>query len=130
MKTGSVRIGLALIAVALAGCGDSGTDLDVPPLTGTWAGALEVTPGFVVNITLTLLETQDGNVSGTGTLVTPEPETVAISVRRGLYTFPEFGVVLAFGSDPDPAVFEGTVTPNGSQLRGILDSRSLVLTRQ
>jgi len=120
--------GLLGVSILLGGCGESGTDVDRPPLTGTWSGAWESDPGYVVDITLTLVEASEEAIQGTGTLITPQPETVGISVLRGVYLFPQFGLVLAVGSD-DPTAFEGSITSDGSQLRGTLVGRPLILNR-
>ncbi len=109
----------ALVSLA-AGCGgDSGTD-NTPTLDGLWVGTIN-TNGGAGELSLTLNEGNNGQVTGTGTL-TVVGDAVALTVT-GNYSPPNVSLQMT-NPQFEPANLTGTVSKD--QIKGTLNGSGLV----
>jgi len=83
------RLGLALaLVLALAACGDNGTEPELPTVSGSWSGASQ---GMTLNLTLS--EGVGGAVAGSGNISGGGLST-ALIVRQGTHAHPDVSLVL------------------------------------
>jgi len=83
------RLGLALAMVlALAACGDNGTEPELPTVSGSWSGTSQ---GITLNLTLS--EGVGGAVAGSGNIAGPD-SNISLIVRQGTHAHPDVSLVL------------------------------------
>ncbi len=109
----------ALVALA-AGCGGDGGSDNTPTLDGLWVGTIN-TNGGAGELSLTLNEGNNGQVTGTGTL-TVVGDAVALTVT-GNYSPPSVSLQMT-NPQFEPANLTGTVS--NDQIKGSLNGSGLV----
>jgi len=90
-----------LLALAVAACGEGGTDPETASMSGQWEGST-----FGVSATATLTET-DRAISGSGTITTPQG-TIPTSIT-GTNDHPDVSLTIRAPGQPEGA-FSGTFT--------------------
>ena len=109
----------ALVALA-AGCGGDGGSDNTPTLDGLWVGTIN-TNGGSGELSLTLNEGNNGQVTGTGTL-TVVSDAVALTVT-GNYSPPNVSMQMT-NPQFEPTNLTGTVSKD--QIKGTLNGSGLV----
>jgi hypothetical protein len=109
----------ALVAFA-AGCGGDGGSDNTPTLDGQWIGTVNTNAGSG-ELSLTLNEGNNGQVTGTGTL-TVVGDAVALTVT-GNYSPPNVSLQMT-NPQFEPANLTGTVSKD--QIKGTLNGSGLV----
>jgi|tagenome__1003787_1003787.scaffolds.fasta_scaffold20978656_2 hypothetical protein len=109
----------ALLALAM-GCGGDGGSDNTPTLDGQWIGTVN-TNGGAGELSLTLNEGNNGQVTGTGTL-TVVGDAVALTVT-GNYSPPNVSLQMT-NPQFEPANLTGTVSKD--QIKGTLNGSGLV----
>jgi hypothetical protein len=111
---------LAALVALVAGCGgDGGTD-NTPAIDGLWIGTVNTNSGSG-ELSLTLNEGNNGQVTGTGTL-TVVGDAVALTVT-GNYSPPNVSLQMT-NPQFEPANLTGTVSKD--QIKGTLNGSGLV----
>jgi hypothetical protein len=124
-----------LMAAALAGCADSGTEPSAPSVTGTWTGRATVNADFAPTFRLTLLQSDAGSITGSGHLATDDGDySVDVMIGAGVSDFPAVNFAILNPSRGD-ILFSGTLDRAGSRIQGDLSGSGmegvrLVLERQ
>ena len=119
-------IGVALAALAIAGCGDNPVEPveeEIPTVTGAWLGTGASGINFF-DLSLQLTQESTGRVTGTGRLqhVVPNQPSFDFTVRWGAYGYPDILVTLytpnrvdvSYGGRlTDPNKIEGLMNGSG-----------------
>jgi hypothetical protein len=109
-----MRATVFLLALAIAACGDGGTDLETPSADGAWRGTLESFPATMrVNIT----EAADGTISGSGAIYAGT-ETLSFTLS-GTHRHPNVSFDMDFLGF-EPAAYSGRFESDDA-IRGAID---------
>ena len=114
------RVLLAALVAFAVGCGGDGGSDNTPTLDGQWVGTVNTSSGSG-ELSLTLNEGNNGQVTGTGTL-TVVGDAVALTVT-GNYSPPDVSLQMT-NPQFEPANLTGTVSKD--QIKGTLNGSGLV----